>query len=63
MNAGQQQSARQEPSPTRTCLCYLWSWCWKKKAASTRTPTVLQEAALGAVVEGTKETDLARGVP
>ena len=63
MNAGQRQSARREPSTTRTCLCYLWSWCWKKKATSIRTPTVPEEAAPGAKAEGTKDTDLDRGLP
>ena len=29
MSAGQQQSARQEPSITRFCLCYFWSWRWR----------------------------------
>ena len=62
MNAGQRQSARQEPSPTRIFLCYFWSWRWKKKANSTRMPTVLEEAAL-AMAEGTKHPDLDRGLP
>ena len=63
INAEQRQSATQEPSTTRTCQCYFWSWRWKKKATSTCTPTVVEEAALGAKAERIKDTDHDRGLP